>query len=225
MITLIQAGAMLALQDRMNAKVDPNWREAGYNWTRAIMVEGVEALGHIGWKWWKKEEADWEQFKIELVDIWHFALSDMMTEMSPEQAASVIEVAAERPRRYVTFNAVEHDLDDDLSMRQKIDLLVAMAGAGEFSLHVFRSIMEDADMSWDELYRGYVSKNVLNFFRQDHGYKDGAYIKNWHGFEDNVRLAEIVNTLDAQSPTFEADLYARLKTMYTEVLRDAAAPQ
>lgn len=224
MITSGQAAAMLALQDKMNAKVNPAWLSAGYKWTRAIMVEGVEALGHVGWKWWKKQTPDLEQFKIELVDIWHFALSDMLTEMSSEQAASVIVAAAELPQRYAIFNAVEHDLDD-MPLLAKLDLLVAMAGAGVFSLHVFQSIMDDAGMSWDDLYRGYVAKNVLNFFRQDHGYKDGTYIKNWHGFEDNVRLAEIASALDAQSPTFESELYARLNSMYAEVLRAAAAPQ
>ncbi|MFA6630524.1 MAG: dUTPase, partial [Sulfuricurvum sp.] len=36
------------------------------------------------------------------------------------------------------------------------------------------------------LYRLYVGKNILNQFRQDHGYKEGHYIKIWNGLEDNA---------------------------------------
>ena len=37
-----------------------------------------------------------------------------------------------------------------------------------------------------QLYRLYVGKNILNQFRQDHGYKEGHYIKIWNGLEDNT---------------------------------------
>ena len=72
-------------------------------------------------------------------------------------------------------------------------------------------------MSLDELYRGYVGKNVLNFFRQDHGYKDGSYVKQWNGREDNEHLVDILTTLDSESPSFKDDLYTGLKTRYCEV--------
>ena len=69
---------MLALQDKMNSTVHPEWRTQNFKWTRAIMVEGVEALEHYNWKWWKKQEPDLAQVRIELVDIWHFIMSHKM---------------------------------------------------------------------------------------------------------------------------------------------------
>lgn len=48
----------------------------------------------------------------------------------------------------------------------------------------FANIMQLIDMDFDRLYRLYVGKNVLNFFRQDHGYKDDSYIKVWQERED-----------------------------------------
>jgi hypothetical protein len=51
-------------------------------------------------------------------------------------------------------------------------------------------------MPFEELYRRYVGKNVLIFFRQDNGYKDGIYRKTWEGREDNEHLVELMTSLD-----------------------------
>ena len=37
-------------------------------------------MDHYGWKWWKKQSPDTEQVKLELVDIWHFGLSQLILE-------------------------------------------------------------------------------------------------------------------------------------------------
>jgi hypothetical protein len=60
-ISEIQLIAMLELQDSMNAKVNPEWVAANNDWYRAIQVEGVEAIEHHGWKWWKKQDCDLAQ--------------------------------------------------------------------------------------------------------------------------------------------------------------------
>ncbi|MFB0981838.1 MAG: dUTP diphosphatase, partial [Alteromonadaceae bacterium] len=70
------------------------------------------------------------------------------------------------------------------------------------------------NMDLDELFRQYVGKNTLNFFRQDHGYKEGTYIKIWNGEEDNEVLAKLVNTLDAGASDFQQQLYAALEAKY-----------
>ena len=73
-------------------------------------------------------------------------------------------------------------------------------------------------MSFDQLYRGYVGKNVLNFFRQDHGYKEGTYRKHWHdGREDNEHLVEALQSLDASEPGFKNALYDALKHRYEQL--------
>ncbi len=60
----------------------------------------------------------------------------------------------------------------------------------------------------------YVGKNVLNFFRQDHGYQDGSYAKEWGGKEDNEHLVEVSRQLDAASPGFKDELYGALSERY-----------
>jgi hypothetical protein len=64
----------------------------------------------------------------------------------------------------------------------------------------------------DELYRLYVGKNILNRFRQDHGYKEGTYIKIWQGEEDNVVMQRILEKSENIAPQ---ELYALLKNAYS----------
>jgi hypothetical protein len=69
-------------------------------------------------------------------------------------------------------------------------------------------------MEWDDLYKQYVSKNVLNFFRQDHGYKEGSYQKIWQGKEDNEHLVEVIRELNPLDPQYPEKLYQFLKDRY-----------
>jgi len=77
-----QAASMLAtmarMQDAHNRQVHPEWRAQGYPYYRAVWVECAELLDHFGWKWWKHQQPDLDQVKLEVVDIWHFGLSDLM---------------------------------------------------------------------------------------------------------------------------------------------------
>ena len=70
---------MLDLQNKINEKVHPHWREQNFEWYRAIWVECAELLDHYGWKWWKKQSPNQAQIELELVDIWHFGLSILLS--------------------------------------------------------------------------------------------------------------------------------------------------
>ena len=63
----------------------------------------------------------------------------------------------------------------------------------------------------------YVGKNVLNLFRQDHGYRDGRYRKSWQGREDNEVLAELLPGLDSDARDFRDVLYRALAARYAQV--------
>ncbi|MFL3647359.1 MAG: dUTP diphosphatase, partial [Cellvibrionales bacterium] len=87
-----QLMVMLKLQNDMNSKVHPQWREQNFAWYRAIWVECAELLDHYGWKWWKQQRPDNDQIALELVDIWHFGLSLLLLkEDSVEQIAKNLE--------------------------------------------------------------------------------------------------------------------------------------
>lgn len=213
--------AMLALQDSMNAKVNPDWINAGYPWMRAVLVEGGEAMDHYGWKWWKSQPANIEQFRIELVDIWHFALSHTLVYCGGdhERAADLI-TAYLNEAPDLAFDNQYYDVAK-LDVLAKASLMIGLAASNRFSFGLFESLMGDAGMDWDALHTGYVSKNVLNFFRQDNGYKTGTYIKHWFGKEDNVVLAEI---MAAGGVTSAEELYGALTARYADVLRNHQPP-
>ncbi len=95
MLTQQQLNTMLSLQNNMNIKVNPEWLTAGYGYLRAAMVESVEAIDHHGWKWWKAQEKDLPQLQMELVDIWHFALSASIIDYKGDIEATATALASQ----------------------------------------------------------------------------------------------------------------------------------
>ena len=85
-----------------------------------------------------------------------------------------------------------------------------------FDIKGFSALMSGIDLTFEDLYVSYISKNVLNFFRQDNGYQDGSYKKVWSGKEDNEHLVELVGDLDKNSKTFKDNLYNSLQVRYTQ---------
>ncbi|HHX83153.1 MAG TPA: dUTP diphosphatase [Pseudomonadaceae bacterium] len=214
MLTPSQAQTMLTLQARMNARVNPDWVRAGYPYLRAVVVEGAEAMEHKGWKWWKHQDCDLPQLQMELVDIWHFMLSHLLLEQQGDEAASLAVLLAADSAQSVLFDGSQIELAS-LDVIDKLELTIGLAAARRLSLPLFASLLHDCEMSWQDLYRQYVGKNVLNFFRQDHGYKEGSYRKLWDdGREDNEHLVDIMTGLDAAEDGFQHLLYDSLKDRY-----------
>lgn len=198
-----QISQMLTMQDAMNARVSETWRENGYEWYRAIWVECAEMLDHHGWKWWKHQEIEVAQVQLELVDIFHFGLSlRLMT------GATVDDITNQLANE-LTQKTDENDFKIALE-----NLASAAVTNKAFDAIALADCMRLMDMDLAELFRQYVGKNTLNFFRQDHGYKEGTYIKIWHGEEDNEVLAKLVNELDASAADFQQQLYAALEAKY-----------
>lgn len=198
-----QLATMLTMQHEMNSRVHADWREQNFAWYRAIWIESAEMLDHFGWKWWKKQTPEVEQVTLELVDIWHFGLSVLLlTDVDAQELARDIQAA-------------QQDLKDLQSFPVELEAFVAKTLIAKgFDLPGFVRLMATMELSFDELYRRYVGKNVLNFFRQDNGYQEGTYRKLWDGREDNEHLVELVATLDHQAADFKDQLYVALTERY-----------
>jgi len=200
---------MLELQDAMNSKVNADWRNAGYEWYRAIWMESSEMLEHYGWKWWKKQGADVMQVKLEVVDIVHFGLSIRLVQ-GDEQGSTLNGIAEGIAADFENPNATD-DIKTSIELLAKKTLINQGA---HFS--IIAGVMNHLAMPFGELHEIYVGKNVLNMFRQDNGYKEGHYIKTWNGREDNEHLADILNQLDSNSTSFKNDIYTALQQAYPE---------
>jgi hypothetical protein len=202
---------MLTMQHNMNTRVHENWVDQDFEWYRAAWIECGELIEHYGYKWWKKQEPDMEQVRLEVIDIWHFGLSALFQEgKSVEQIATEIDVEL----------AVHKPTGQGVREATEALALHALQTKG-FSPTRFWDLMLASGLDFDSLYTAYVGKNVLNFFRQDHGYQEGTYVKNWAGREDNEHLVELVAPLDTTAEDFSQQVYQALQTRYQELVVQA----
>ena len=205
-----QARLMLQLQDSINSKINKDWRAAKNPWYRAIWTECAELMDHVGWKWWKAQDIDYPQMKLELVDIWHFGLSEaLISDKFGPDAAEILAAA---------LCEIDKPSTEQKSPSNILSAIETFATATlqsrSFDVESYVMLSKLSGLTAEELFKSYVGKNVLNSFRQDNGYKSGSYIKLWQGREDNVWLSEIVDELSIESSTFAEDLYKRLETTY-----------
>lgn len=209
---------ILVLQEQFNAKVNPKWKSAGYQFYRAAYFEMVEFAEQVNsWKWWKEQKPnEWGQCLLELVDVFHFVLSDAIIHNYNEDVILGSYVKAERRRHpKPTPELLYGDIDDFVEMT----LSRARTDSG-IPLAEFFDVVLTAGATLDDLIKGYIGKNVLNVFRQNNGYKQGSYVKTWgaDGEEDNHFLETFVDELGDQL-TF-ASLTAKLEEKYREVLTE-----
>jgi dimeric dUTPase (all-alpha-NTP-PPase superfamily) len=195
---------MAEMQISHNEHVHPDWLTQGYEYYRAVWVECAELLDHFGWKWWKKQQPDLDQVKLEIVDIWHFGLSDLIRANELENAV---------PHLLAVPTGSEPDVD---AFRLAVESLAEITLARRaFMIEPFVAVLEALPLSLTELFELYVGKNVLNNFRQDHGYKTGEYRKLWQGREDNEHLIEVLRDLDCRAEAVPDELYRALQQRYS----------
>jgi hypothetical protein len=196
-----------------------NWMGLGRQWHRAIWVEAGELMQYIGgWEWWKAAKTDTPQVKLELIDIWHFGLSlSMNFRQSVEQGVDDImnEASPAVTRKWVLVDAIERMAYYALKDQR-------------FDSQAFFDAWYGAGGDFEELYRLYNAKRVLNRFRQAHGYAEGQYVKMWgENKEDNYYLVGIVAEVPSGvvgDEDFERAVLAALKTKYYRVMYGGKLP-
>ena len=206
--TRSRLAVMAEMQARHNEQIHPRWVCQGYEYYRAVWVECAELLDHFGWKWWRRQARDLAQVKLEVVDIWHFGLSDLLRRDAVDDAlaARIDSILSKSPESPESPPAVFQLAVEELAR--------SCLASRCFDLDAFARMMRALPLGFDELFEVYVGKNVLNRFRQDNGYRSGSYRKVWDGREDNQHLAEIVETLDAGAASFPDDIAAALAERY-----------
>lgn len=205
---------MLQRQAAFNANhVDPEWLERGLDWRRAAWTEAAELIGHLGWKWWAKDERDLWQAQLEAVDIACFLFSWVLDESGGDiqLAAKRIEHGLQKPTSTI-YNA--HECAEQFA--------ASVLATDRPSLSHFRSLLDALGLTTGGLYARYIGKMVLNRFRQDNGYKLGTYTKIWGGYEDNRYLQAVVEGLpEEEGVDLGQVIYAHLDNLYRELVRNA----
>lgn len=211
MITEEQLKAMIQMQDEMNNKVDQNWKNKGWDWDLAAQMELMEGVDHWGYKWWKSQTTDLPQVQLEVVDAFHFWLSARIAsqEIMVGHTVDSINRLVEDTRNITWDTKTKSRVLKDIATNYKVLMCYQENWA---------DLLKAVDLTPNDLYVMYVQKNVLNHFRQDHGYKTGEYIKTWFGEEDNVHLLELSHQLTAEGTFSKDNLYTALEERYAEVV-------
>jgi hypothetical protein len=241
---------MLAIQDELNSSKNTQWRHSQHNYEDAMMVETAEMFDQMNWKWWKANPnpVDWNQVKLELIDVWHFALCRVIVQQGIDEGSfELMEIFQDHDfvvgeKYYDDVNAGLIQDRDAPAVNQE-EVQVAVRGLMQGVMHdnveeakghtALRSlsylydiagVMEALRMTVDELYQLYIGKVELNRLRWANGYGT-TYKKTWFGKEDNVRLMEIMAGLDTNDPGFRWKLRAELEIAYRNVAAQAAADE
>lgn len=220
---------MLELQQTLNDATNGKGWEKGItkegksiNWRRCIYMESAEMIDSFGWKHWKSiaQPTDYANLQIEIVDVWHFVMS-LVLEFTHTNGAESIQELAMRISQTPEFQKL--NIDEALSFGTDALLMTKIENVMRLSLipisaemvgaliEEFFELAHMGALNMTQLYRLYVGKNILNQFRQDHGYKEGSYIKIWNGQEDNAVMKLAWENNPEMTP---AELYSALKAAY-----------
>lgn len=218
-----QIKQMFALQQKLNDATNGLiWTEGAtkegrqISWLRCIYMEAAEAIDSFNWKHWKNIESshDLDNAKVELVDIWHFIISESIHFGDTQFAEAYVDM---KPDRDINPEMTIEILEKIVAVAASANVDKSQNALYDITGLFFRAL---ATMSMDvsELYSRYIVKNQLNTFRQDHGYKKGSYVKMWtdnkgNSVEDNVIA---FNIMDENPDLTPEQLYQKLKEAYTQ---------
>lgn len=207
--------SMIMMQDQVNCVVDEgNWFNKERKWYRAAWMEAAEMLDHYGYKWWKKQDPDMAQVHMELVDIWHFALSNWIEAHYRKNNSGVpLEASFSATELQQMVGLLEHNSPNPFESYLET-FVVRCLNEKFIAIEYLSPLFSSSGLDFDTLYKMYTGKNALNRFRQQNGYKDGTYRKMWDGQEDNEHLVQILETLDDNSPDFYRSIMVSLEMRY-----------
>jgi dimeric dUTPase (all-alpha-NTP-PPase superfamily) len=166
---------MLELQNTLNIKtIGDNWFEDDdIKWLRYLRIEATEALTSAPFKHWKDvdKKLDIENAKVEVVDMWHFYLSELLRMDKHKDSSKIASILADNYRH------IHIDKDEYTEREYNEEFMVACEAIINISFRVsmvqlYYSMLDLLDvlhMDMTELYTLYMTKNVLNAFRQNFG--------------------------------------------------------
>jgi hypothetical protein len=229
---------MLAMQDKSNKSLFSDWQKRGLGWDTAILVESAELIDHLSWKWWKAGSTDLEQAQMEVVDIWHFLLSQLIlhepallynskSEVPEGQMATyfraqctILNMSA-RIMRSPEVSAVVDKEKLIADVKRFLAFVLSEAYPPVDTFYHFLPVVSHSGLSFYDLYLKYIGKNILNNFRWANGYREGTYVKDWLGQEDNQYLTELMGSTDEVGEGLQEYIEKGLESRYKEVLDSA----
>ena len=217
---------MLQLQQQLNDATNGEGWEKGVtkngkliDWKRCTYLECAELIESYPWKHWKNIDAqpDYANIKIEAVDIWHFIMSQGLEDYKMQDLGSIedLAVSINDLSNFQSFDQeitpTTKDYYEQIAVAEMLKKTLFCGTSIEKLMETFIDVAIESGLNLDTLYKLYIGKNILNKFRQDHGYKEGLYIKIWNSEEDNVTMQRVLEENENISPD---ELYIALEKAY-----------
>ena len=233
---------MFKLQNMLNVfTAGPDWQSGiAVNgkliyWDECMYQELAELVASFPWKHWKDVDmkADIINARIELVDVLFFGMSYILEDSKDLPSGSMVEYIIK-----TTVENIKHipkdkyvwyeNMDTEAFTSEVIDkvndirtTLSTLHMQGEYkSVNVFIKMYNEIfnlgallGMTVDDIYKLYRGKLALNEFRQESGYKEGTYKKEWltrddEGIpsfkEDNMVMYDMAMSDDVKVSEFKA---------------------
>lgn len=247
---------MLTIQNELNCGMaGTSWLTSDNKtrpFYRAAYLESAEGIDHYGWKWWKKFDRSTNigQVKLEVVDMLLFVLSDELRTVfqahasaaedegktlecyedgMPTQACvnQVIELAAQHIIGKGIIDLPE-TTDEDLFVLVSEQFIAQTIIRRSATVRNWGALADALNLTLEEAGLWYIGKCSLNFLRDGNGQKEGTYVKNWWGVEDNIYLERLINAIRAGSfPIQDGDLrgtiFAHLQEQYRRLMSGESA--
>jgi len=221
----------IQIQRDFNNRVASGWerdsKQQKFDYWMAMLDETVEVLGSRQWKWWKDsstfQEVDWENVKVEMVDLFHFLLSIGVQTKSEdlifaallggevETKSNVRPLASENPDRFFS------DFWDRF-------LISVQMKAFPMLVVLWVEFWTRLGFNTEDLFKEYRVKAALNIVRQEFGYgTKNTYNKLWidplnpsNKVEDNIAAYQLTQTTDKMSKDTTQNFIKILRKYYLQ---------
>jgi len=229
---------MIKLVDFYKAQMDLNtytkkdWRETLtiHKFNRYIRQELAELIDSLNYKHWNEKKNDFDNVVVEAIDVLHFMLSQLYY-IGREERHEIFEDYAILKKLNKTEKLNEEDkvnkiillsekimfnthLIDNIQLKRVMHY--SNGNILKDSFHLLFGIFKALEMNIDGVVRAYFTKNLLNRLRQEYGYKEGKYKKQWkyngNNVEDNVVVTKLANEMSADE--IKESLYLKIKDYY-----------
>ncbi len=199
---------MVDLEHKLNIQtVGENYLDKNINWNSYIILKSGALVDSL------MQKADVENKRVRTIDLLSSTISETIQEKGIKKCIALFKYWFEDEDGESSLKQFENDTIEDL--------LGLFIRTRDVRFLYLKAIFHKQNISNEDVYMAYITKNCLNQFRQDNGDKEGTYKKDWNNTEDTIVAYRLAKKLKADEKLYEY-LYKDLELHYkNEVLNQS----